>query len=207
MHEPPALAREIGVARLWVKDEGLNPTASFKARGMSAAVTRAQALGVPGLVTCRRRATPARRWRRTAPRRACPCAFTHPKRHRSRFSRRFARSGPICTSSQGTSVMPESRHAHSRSTSGYFDVSTLREPYRIEGKKTMGIELAEQLGMAVAHAHHLSDRRWHRAHRNVEGVRRDARRGLARARHRDAAHGRGAGRRMRADRSRVSRGP
>ena len=51
MHDAPALAREIGVARLWVKDEGLNPTASFKARGMSAAVTRARALGVPGFVT------------------------------------------------------------------------------------------------------------------------------------------------------------
>ena len=50
LHDLPALARDIGVARLWVKDEGLNPTASFKARGMSAAVTRAAALGVPGLV-------------------------------------------------------------------------------------------------------------------------------------------------------------
>jgi len=46
----PLLARELGVAQLWVKDEGLNPTASFKARGMSAAVTRAAALGVAGLV-------------------------------------------------------------------------------------------------------------------------------------------------------------
>ena len=50
MHELPKLAREIGVARLWVKDEGLNPTASFKARGMSAAVTRARGSGVPGFV-------------------------------------------------------------------------------------------------------------------------------------------------------------
>src|SRR5262245_46145587 len=46
----PKLAKELGVARLWVKDEGLNPTASFKARGMSAAVTRARGLGVSGLV-------------------------------------------------------------------------------------------------------------------------------------------------------------
>ena len=50
LQDLPKLAREIGVARLWVKDEGLNPTASFKARGMSAAVTRAKALGVSGLV-------------------------------------------------------------------------------------------------------------------------------------------------------------
>ena len=48
--EVPALAREVGVRRLWVKDEALNPTGSFKARGMSAAVTRARALGAPGLV-------------------------------------------------------------------------------------------------------------------------------------------------------------
>ena len=50
IHEVPKLARDLGIARLWVKDEGLNPTASFKARGMSAAVTRAKALGVPGFV-------------------------------------------------------------------------------------------------------------------------------------------------------------
>ncbi len=49
-HESAHIAHEVGVAQLWVKDEGLNPTASFKARGMSMAVTRAKALGVPGLV-------------------------------------------------------------------------------------------------------------------------------------------------------------
>ncbi|HZI42913.1 MAG TPA: pyridoxal-phosphate dependent enzyme, partial [Gemmatimonadaceae bacterium] len=47
MHDAPQLAKEIGVRRLWIKDEGLNPTGSFKARGMSAAVTRARTLGVP----------------------------------------------------------------------------------------------------------------------------------------------------------------
>ena len=50
IHELPKLAKELGIARLLVKDEGRNPTASFKARGMSAAVTRAAALGVPGFV-------------------------------------------------------------------------------------------------------------------------------------------------------------
>ncbi|MFP5354626.1 MAG: pyridoxal-phosphate dependent enzyme, partial [Gemmatimonadota bacterium] len=48
--ESPVLARAVGVRRLWIKDEGVNPTASFKARGLSAAVTRARARGVPGLV-------------------------------------------------------------------------------------------------------------------------------------------------------------
>ena len=55
---------------------------------------------------------------------------------------------------------------------GWFDVSTLREPYRAEGKKTMGLELAEQLGWTPARRDHLPDRRRHRHRRHVEGVRR-----------------------------------
>ncbi|MEO7963095.1 MAG: pyridoxal-phosphate dependent enzyme, partial [Gemmatimonadaceae bacterium] len=50
LSEQPELARVIGVRRLWIKDEGVNPTASFKARGLSAAVTRAKGRNVPGLV-------------------------------------------------------------------------------------------------------------------------------------------------------------
>ena len=49
MIELPHLARDVGVRRLWVKDEGINPTASFKARGLMMAVTRARALGLPGV--------------------------------------------------------------------------------------------------------------------------------------------------------------
>ena len=60
MSELPKLAREIGVAQLWVKDEGLNPTASFKARGMSAAVTRARGSAFR-VSSCPRRATPVPR--------------------------------------------------------------------------------------------------------------------------------------------------
>ncbi|HEX5580035.1 MAG TPA: pyridoxal-phosphate dependent enzyme, partial [Gemmatimonadaceae bacterium] len=48
--DAPELARALGVRRVWIKDEGVNPTASFKARGLSAAVTRARALGMPGVV-------------------------------------------------------------------------------------------------------------------------------------------------------------
>ena len=50
LQELPAFAKAMKIKRVWVKDEGLNPTASFKARGMSAAVTRAKGLGVPGFV-------------------------------------------------------------------------------------------------------------------------------------------------------------
>ena len=54
---------------------------------------------------------------------------------------------------------------------GWYDVSTLKEPYRIEGKKTMGYEVAEQLGLAIARCHLLSDRRRRGHDRDVEGVR------------------------------------
>ena len=53
---------------------------------------------------------------------------------------------------------------------GWFDVSTLKEPYRIEGKKTMGLELAEQLGWWLPDVIFYPTGGWHRTDRNVEGV-------------------------------------
>ena len=80
---------------------------------------------------------------------------------------------------------------------GWFNCSTLREPYRIEGKKTMGIELAEQLGWEVPDVDLLPDRRRHRHHRDVEGVRRIG--GDRLDRQEAAAHGRRPGGGLRAD--------
>ena len=148
MHELPALAREIGVARLWVKDEGLNPTASFKARGMSAAVTRARALGVPGFVvpTAGNAGAALAAYGAAA---GLPVRVYAPATTPRPSSTRSACSAPSCSSSTATSATRGSRRARSPPSSGYFDISTLREPYRIEGKKTMGFELAEQLGWTL----------------------------------------------------------
>ncbi len=145
MHDAPALAREVEVARLWVKDEGLNPTASFKARGMSAAVTRARALGVPGFVT----PTAGNAGAALA---AYGAAAELPVRVYAPAStpapildmiRVFGAELILVDGHIGDAGKQARAFAAS---SGYFDVSTLREPYRIEGKKTMGYELAEQLG-------------------------------------------------------------
>ncbi|HEY8794893.1 MAG TPA: threonine synthase [Gemmatimonadaceae bacterium] len=145
MHDSPALATEIGVARLWVKDEGLNPTSSFKARGMSAAVTRARALGVPGFVT----PTAGNAGAALA---AYGAAAGLPVRVYAPAST----PKPILDTIRvfGAELMLVDGHIGDAgkqarafaASSGFFDVSTLREPYRIEGKKTMGYELAEQLG-------------------------------------------------------------
>jgi threonine synthase len=145
MHDLPKLARAIGVARLWVKDEGLNPTASFKARGMSAAVTRARGLNVPGLVV-------PTAGNAGAALTAYAAAAGIPVRVYAPMTTPKPILDTITT--LGADLQLVSGHIGDAgkqarafaAESGYFDVSTLREPYRIEGKKTMGIELAEQLG-------------------------------------------------------------
>jgi threonine synthase len=143
--ELPRLAEEIGVGRLWVKDEGLNPTGSFKARGMSAAVTRAAALGVAGLVV----PTAGNAG-------AALAAYGAAARLPVRVYAPASTPAPILETIRAFGAELELVDGHIGDAgrlarafgdaSGYFDVSTLREPYRIEGKKTMGIELAEQLG-------------------------------------------------------------
>lgn len=145
VHELPVLAREIGVRALLVKDEGLNPTASFKARGMSAAVTRARALGVPGLVV-------PTAGNAGAALTAYGAAAGLPVRVYAPATTPLPILNTIRT--LGAELITVSGHIGDAgkaarafaAESGYFDVSTLREPYRIEGKKTMGIEVAEQLG-------------------------------------------------------------
>jgi threonine synthase len=144
MHELPELARELGVARIWVKDEGLNPTASFKARGMSAAVTRARGLGVPGFVV----PTAGNAG-------AALTAYAAAARMPVRVYAPETTPKPILDTIRtlGADLQLVAGHIGDAgkqakafaAESGYFDVSTLREPYRIEGKKTMGIEVAEQL--------------------------------------------------------------
>ncbi len=149
--ELPALAREIGVRRLWVKDESLNPTGSFKARGMSAAVTRARAHGVPGLVA----PTAGKAGAALA---AYAAAAGMPARVFAPDSTPHAILETIRTLGATLVTVPghigdAGRAARAfAAESGFFDVSTLREPYRIEGKKTMGIEIAEQLGWRLPDA-------------------------------------------------------
>lgn len=142
--DAPGIARELGVRRVWIKEEGLNPTGSFKARGMSAAVTRALALAVKGLVVptagnagaamAAYAAAAGLKARVFAPRET-PAAIIN-------TIRAFGAELVLVDGHIGDAGRMARAFA---AESGFFDVSTLREPYRIEGKKTMGIELAEQL--------------------------------------------------------------
>jgi threonine synthase len=151
MVELPALAREVGVRRLWVKDESQNPTASFKARGMSAAVTRARAFGVVGLVVptagnagaaiAAYGAAAGLRVRVYAPR-TTPAPILHTI---TALGAELALvDGHIGDAGKAATAFA--------AESGFMNVSTLREPYRVEGMKTMGYELAEQLGWRLPDA-------------------------------------------------------
>ena len=149
--ELPELARAVGVGRLWVKDEGLNPTASFKARGMSAAVTRAQALGVPGFVvpTAGNAGAALAAYGAAA---RLPVRVFAPESTPAPILRTIVALGAQLVTVAGHIGDAGRRAREDAARSGYFDVSTLREPYRIEGKKTLGLELAEQLGWTLPDA-------------------------------------------------------
>ena len=145
MHETPELARELGVRRLWIKDEGLNPTGSFKARGMSAAVTRARYLGVPGFVvpTAGNAGAALSAYGAAA---GLPVRVYAPATTPRPILETICAFGAELQLVDGHIGDAGKQARAFAAQSGYFDVSTLREPYRIEGKKTMGMEVAEQLG-------------------------------------------------------------
>jgi len=146
--ELPKLAREVGVGRLFVKDEGKNPTASFKARGLAAAVTRARARGVPGLVV----PTAGNAG-------AALAAYGAAAGVAVRVYAPITTPAPILATIRalGADLVTVEGHIGDAGRlavdfareSGFFNVATLREPYRVEGNKTLGIELAEQLGWAL----------------------------------------------------------
>ncbi len=149
--DAPRLAREPGVRTLWVKDEALNPTASFKARGMAAAVTRARALGVPGFVvpTAGNAGAALAAYGAAA---GLPVRVFAPDTTPRPILETIAALGAELALIAGHIGDAGKAARAFAAESGFLDMSTLREPYRVEGKKTMGIEIAEQLGWRLPDA-------------------------------------------------------
>ena len=149
--ELPHLAKDVGVRRLWVKDEGINPTASFKARGLMMAVTRAKALGLPGVCvpTAGNAGIALAAFAAAA---GMPCRIFAPETTpppilgsiRALGAELILLPGHIGDAGKATMAFAKE--------SGYFNVATVREPYRVEGMKTMGYEVAEQLGWRLPDA-------------------------------------------------------
>jgi threonine synthase len=139
------LGERLGLPHLWIKDEGLNPTGSFKARGMAAAVSRAIELGVREFVV-------------PTAGNAGAAAAAYGARGGATVHVYMPQDAPLTNWADAQMAGAEvirvdglindagrlaAAHAKER---GWFDLSTTREPYRVEGKKTMGYEIAHQLG-------------------------------------------------------------
>ncbi|MGH2735879.1 MAG: threonine synthase [Actinomycetota bacterium] len=141
----PALGAELGAPRLLIKSEGLNPTGSFKARGMAAAVSRAVELGATSFIapSAGNAAGALAAYGAAAGKPVMVVMpVDAPESNRAEVLTCGASlilvAGHIGDCGRVASALAE--------RAGAFDVSTLKEPYRVEGKKTMGLELAEQLG-------------------------------------------------------------
>ena len=166
------LGARIGAGELWVKDEGLNPTASFKARGLACAVSMCVELGI------RKVAIPSAG--NAASAMAAYAAAAGIEAHIF-MPRDVPQANYLECKAYGANVTLVDglisdcgrMVAERGPAEGWFDVSTLKEPYRIEGKKTMGYEVAEQMDWEAARRHLLSHRRRRGHDRDVEGVRRD----------------------------------
>ena len=142
----PRLGRALGVTRLLMKDESLIPTGTFKARGASVGVSRAAELGVAGLAIGTNGNAGAA-WASYAARAGLPILVVMAA-DAPAINRAECRAAGADLRVPGGGIAEAGRvvAAEVSARPGYQDVSTLREPYRIEGKKTMGLEIAEQLG-------------------------------------------------------------
>ena len=143
--DAPRTADRLGVQRVWVKDEGQNPTGSFKARGLGLAVSRALELGAEELAlpSAGNAGSAAAAYGAAA---GIPVHVVVPADTPAPILEEIAALGADLQLLDGLitdcgKVVRKGVEEH-----GWFDLSTLKEPYRVEGKKTMGYEIFEQLG-------------------------------------------------------------
>jgi threonine synthase len=142
------LGPTLGLSRLMVKDESLNPTNSFKARGLSAAVTRAKYLGARTL-SIPTAGNAGNAMAAYAAEAGIEAKVFMPRDVKRPFILECQLYGADVTLVDGLITDAGKMAAERGGPLGWYDVSTLKEPYRIEGKKTMGYELAEQLNWTL----------------------------------------------------------
>jgi threonine synthase len=141
---PRNLANELSFDQLYIKDEGLNPTTSFKARGLSVAVSRAYELGVKE-ISIPSAGNAAGALSAYAALAGMKAYVYMPNDVPTPFISECKALGADIKLVEGLITDCGKAAAEDNDKYGRFDISTLKEPYRIEGKKTMGYELAEQL--------------------------------------------------------------
>jgi threonine synthase len=137
------LGARVGLSNLYIKDEGVNPTGSFKARGMAVAISMAKELGVQKLAVPSA-GNAAGALAAYAAKAELPAFIFMPRDTPRANIIECQQTGAHVTLIDGLITDCGKIVAERKSAEGWFDVSTLKEPYRVEGKKTMGYELAEQ---------------------------------------------------------------
>jgi threonine synthase len=145
------LEKKLGLKRLFIKDEGLNPTGTFKARGIAAAVSKAYELGATGF-TMPSAGNAAGAAAAYGARGGLPVKVFMPKDAPPANKKESVVTGSELNLVDGL-ISDAGRIAVAvAEEQGLFDLSTLKEPYRAEGKKTMGLEIAMQLGWTMPDA-------------------------------------------------------
>jgi threonine synthase len=147
----PRLGKAIGIEDLWVKDEGSNPTGTFKSRGAATGMSKVKEFGIR-TVAMPTAGNAGGAWSAYAARAGVEMVVVMPvdapaitmKECFAYGARTYLVKGLI---SDAGKIVGKAVKRY-----GYFDASTLKEPYRIEGKKTMGLEILEQLGWEVPDA-------------------------------------------------------
>lgn len=140
----PRLGAKHGLARLFIKDEAQNPTGSFKARGMTTAVSMAKQFGLKKLAVPSA-GNAAGALAAYAARAGMEAHIFMPRDTPRANIIECEQMGAHVTLINGLITDCGAEVARRKTAEGWFDVSTLKEPYRAEGKKTLGYELAEQL--------------------------------------------------------------
>lgn len=146
--DAPRLGAALDLEALQVKDEGLLPTGSFKARGAAVGVTRARELGVRA-IALPTAGNAGAAWAAYGARAGIKVVVVMPETTPQVIQRETAAYGAEVWLVPGSIADAGAVVRKACAERGWYDASTLKEPYRIEGKKTMGFELAEQLAWSL----------------------------------------------------------
>ncbi|MCY4647628.1 MAG: threonine synthase [Gammaproteobacteria bacterium] len=149
--DAPRLAERYGMRRLWVKNEGMNPTGSFKDRGLCLAVSRAKELGAKELAipSAGNAGSAAAAYGAAG---GLPVHIVAPNDTPAPIVEEIRGLGADLVLMDGLITDCGKVVREGADYMGWWDLSTLKEPYRVEGKKTMGYELFEQLGFRLPDA-------------------------------------------------------
>jgi threonine synthase len=139
------LAAEYGVRTVLTKDEGLNPTGTFKARGATTGVSRARELGID-VLAMPTNGNAGGAWASYGARAGMSVVLCMPVDAPPLSVVEAAATGAHVFMVRGQISDAGAMIAAAAKNSGWYEAATLKEPYRVEGKKTMGYEIAEQLG-------------------------------------------------------------